>query len=57
MRDDKIVNVKHVNGIENPADLLTKTQPAYKHKLLMKLINKIRVKTNTNTDDNPNTDT
>ena len=63
MRDDKIINAKYVLGIENPADLLTKVQPAYKHNLLLKLISKIRIKTNpnpnpdanTNTNTNPNT--
>ena len=53
MRNDKIVDVKYVKGIENPADLLTKVQPAYKHKLLMKLISKVRVTTNTNPNSNP----
>ena len=37
MRDDKIVNAKYALGIDNPADLLTKVQPAYKHNLLLKL--------------------
>ena len=57
MRNDKIVDVKYVKGIENPADLLTKVQPAYKHKLLMKLINKVRVKPNTGSNTDPNTNT
>ena len=57
MRDDKIINAKYVLGIyiENPADLLTKVQPAYKHNLLLKLINKIRIKTNSNPNPDPNT--
>ena len=55
MRNDKIVDIKYVKGIENPADLLTKVQPAYKHKLLMKLINKVRVKPNTGANTDPNT--
>ena len=53
MRDDKIINAKYVLGIENPADLLTKVQPAYKHNLLLKFISKIRIKTNTNPNPNP----
>ena len=57
MRDDKIINAKYVLGIENPADLLTKVQPAYKHKILMKLISKVRIKTNTGTNPNPNPNT
>ena len=57
MRNDKIVDIKYVKGIENPADLLTKVQPAYKHKLLMKLINKVRVKPNTGSNTDPNTNT
>ena len=57
MRDDKIINAKYVLGIENPADLLTKVQPAYKHKILMKLIGKVRIKTNTGTNPNPNPNT
>ena len=57
MRDDKIINAKYVLGIENPADLLTKVQPAYKHKILMKLISKVRLKTNTGTNPNPNLNT
>ena len=46
MRDDKIINAKYVLGIENPAGLLNKVQPAYKHYLLLKLISKIRIRTN-----------
>ena len=57
MRDDKIVDVKYVNGMENPADLLTKIQPAYKHKKLMKLIGKVRVKSNADNNTNPNPNT
>ena len=57
MRNDKIVDVKYVKGIENPADLLTKVQPAYKHNLLLKFISKIRIKTNTNPNPNLNTNT
>ena len=57
MRDDKIVNAKYVLGIENPADLLTKVQPAYKHNPLLKLISKIRIKTNPNPNPNPNLNT
>ena len=47
MRDDKLIDAKYVLGIENPADLLTKVQPAYKDNLLLKLISKKRT-TNTN---------
>ena len=52
-----LINAKYVLGIENPADLLTKVQPAYKHKILMKLISKVRIKTNTGTNPNPNPNT
>ena len=57
MGDDKIVNAKYVLGIEDPADSLTKVQPAYKHDLLLKLISKIRITTNPNSNTNTNTDT
>ena len=57
MRDDKIVNAKYVLGIENPPDLLTKVQSAYKHNLLLKLISKMRIKTNPNPNPNHNTNT
>ena len=53
LRDDKIVQVKHVSGIRNPADILTKALPAYKHKVILNIIQHIRTPQDTNSDTNP----
>ena len=41
LRDSKLLKVNKIESINNPADLLTKPQPAYKLKQLLKLCNPI----------------
>ena len=41
LRDSKLLKVNKVESIKNPADLLTKPLPAYKHTQLLKLCNPI----------------
>ena len=41
LRDSKLLKVNKVESIKNPADLLTKPLPAYKHIQLLKLCNPI----------------
>ena len=56
LRDDKIIKVEYMCGIRNPADLLTKVLPAYKHRGILNIIQQIRTPqdTNSNPDPNPN---
>jgi len=58
LRDDKIIKVSYVSGIRNPADLLTKALPAYKHRVILNVIHNIRTPqdTNSNPEPNPNPD-
>ena len=41
MRDSKLLKVNKIESIKNPADILTKPLPAYKHTQLLKLCNPI----------------
>ena len=54
LRNDKIVTTEHINGIRNPADILTKALPAYKHRVMMNIIQCIKTPTETNDNPNPN---
>ena len=42
LRDSKLLKVSKIDSINNPADLLTKPQPAYKLKQLLKICNPIK---------------
>ena len=54
LRDDRVVQIKHVEGVRNPADILTKALPAYKHKLILNTIQTIRTPNETDIEPNPN---
>ena len=54
LRDDKIIKTEYVNGMKNPADILTKALPAYKHRIIMNSIQCIRTPTIINVNSNPN---
>ena len=56
LRDDNVIKTEYVNGMNNPADILTKALPAYKHRVIMKSIQCIKTPTiiNVNSDPNPN---
>ena len=41
LRDSKLLKISKIDSINNPADLLTKPQPAYKLKQLLKICNPI----------------
>ena len=41
LRDSKLLKVNKIESIKNPADILTKPLPAYKHTQLLKLCNPI----------------
>ena len=42
LRDSKLLKISKIEAINNPADLLTKPQPAYKLKQLLKICNPIK---------------
>ena len=53
LKNDNIINVKHINGARNPADILTKVLPAYKFRVMINIIQQLRTSQKSNSDTKP----